>query len=47
VFREYGFPAEHSDTDLGRTAQTWAQIMDRLVSYSQPRACRGTQANWR
>ena len=33
LFREYGFPQEHSDIDLGRTAHTWAQIMDRLVSY--------------
>jgi hypothetical protein len=33
LFREYGFPEEHSDIDLGRTAQTWARIMDRLVRY--------------
>lgn len=33
VFREYGFPEEQSDLDMGRTAQTWARIMDRLVSY--------------
>ena len=33
LFREYGFPEESPDMDLGRTAQTWAQIMDRLVSY--------------
>ena len=34
LFREYGFPEEHPDLDLGRTAQTWARIMDRLVSYA-------------
>jgi len=33
LFRDYGFPQEHSDMDLGRTARTWAQIMDRLISY--------------
>lgn len=34
LFREYGFSEGHPDIDLGRTAQTWAQIMDRLVSYA-------------
>ena len=33
LFREYGLPENYSDIDPGRTAQTWAQIMDRLVSY--------------
>ena len=33
VFREYGFPEDYSEVDLGRTTQTWARIMDRLASY--------------
>lgn len=33
VFREYGFPEDHSEIGLGRTAQTWARIMDRLAGY--------------
>jgi uncharacterized protein YndB with AHSA1/START domain len=33
LFREYGFPEGCHDIDIGRTAHTWAQIMDRLVSY--------------
>lgn len=33
LFREYGFPDDYPDIDLGRNTQTWAQIMDRLVSY--------------
>ncbi|HEX5299429.1 MAG TPA: SRPBCC domain-containing protein [Streptosporangiaceae bacterium] len=34
VFREYGFPEDYSEIDLGRITQTWARIMDRLVSYA-------------
>ena len=33
LFRDLGFPEQSPDLDLGRTAQTWARIMDRLVSY--------------
>lgn len=33
LFREYEFPDDYPEIDLGRTAQTWARIMDRLVSY--------------
>jgi uncharacterized protein YndB with AHSA1/START domain len=34
VFREHGFPDDYPEIDLGRTTQTWAQIMDRLASYA-------------
>jgi uncharacterized protein YndB with AHSA1/START domain len=34
LFREYEFPDDYPEIDLGRTAQTWARIMDRLASYA-------------
>lgn len=33
LFRHHGFGAGYPETDLGHTAHTWAQILDRLVAY--------------
>ena len=33
LFRHYGFGDGYPELDLGHTAQTWAQIMQRLVGY--------------
>jgi uncharacterized protein YndB with AHSA1/START domain len=33
LFREHGFPEDYPEINLGRNAQTWARIMDRLASY--------------
>jgi uncharacterized protein YndB with AHSA1/START domain len=33
LFREYEFPDDYPEIGLGRTAQTWARIMDRLARY--------------
>ena len=33
LFRESGFSDDCPEIDIGKTAQTWARIMDRLVSY--------------
>ena len=32
LFRHYGFADGYPEIDLGHTAQTWAQIEDRLVA---------------
>jgi hypothetical protein len=34
LFRHYGFGEGYAEIDLGHTAQTWAQIMDRLNGYA-------------
>jgi uncharacterized protein YndB with AHSA1/START domain len=34
LFRHYGFGEGYPEIDLGHTAQTWAQILDRLVRYA-------------
>jgi uncharacterized protein YndB with AHSA1/START domain len=34
LFRHYGFGDGYPEVDLGHTAQTWAQILDRLVRYA-------------
>lgn len=34
LFRHYGFAEGYPEADLGHTAQTWALIMDRLVTYA-------------
>jgi uncharacterized protein YndB with AHSA1/START domain len=34
LFRHYGFGDGYPEVDLGRTAQTWALIMDRLARYA-------------
>jgi uncharacterized protein YndB with AHSA1/START domain len=33
LFRHYGFGEGYPEINLGHTAQTWAQIMERLVGY--------------
>ena len=33
LFRHYGFGEGYPEIDLGNTAQTWAQIMERLAGY--------------
>jgi len=33
LFRHYGFAEGYAEIDLGHTAQTWAQIMERLAGY--------------
>jgi hypothetical protein len=34
LFKHYGFGDGYKDIDLGHTAQTWAMVLDRLVSYA-------------
>ena len=34
LFRHYGFGEGYAEIDLGHTAQTWAQIIDRLSGYA-------------
>ena len=33
LFRHYGFAEGYPEIDLAHTAQTWAQIMERLAGY--------------
>ena len=33
LFRHFGFGEGYAEIDLAHTAQTWAQIMDRLAGY--------------
>jgi hypothetical protein len=33
LFRHYGFSEGYAEIDLGHTAQTWAQILQRLAGY--------------
>jgi uncharacterized protein YndB with AHSA1/START domain len=34
LFRHYGFGDGYGEIDLGHTAQTWAQILERLAQYA-------------
>lgn len=33
LFRHYGFAPNYAEIDLGRTAQTWALVLDKLAAY--------------